>query len=154
MTLRGVVGAAGIALGLFGVFRLLTQIPADDLLVLALWLVGAVIVHDGVLSPLLVGVGAAIDRFVPARARRYVAGGLIAGATVTVVAIPLIYRRNSQPAVKAILQQNYAANLTLLLAIVAAASLALYAARVVREFRQRPSTANVRPDDDHTSATE
>ena len=44
-------------------------------------------------------------------------------AMVTVIAIPMIYRRDSQPVSKAILNQNFGANLTLLLGIIAGATL-------------------------------
>ena len=60
---------------------------------------------------------------------------MIAGGLVTVIAIPLILRRDSQPRSKAILQQNYAGSLTILLAIIAAASLVAYAVHVAQDQR-------------------
>lgn len=129
---RVIIGGAGGALVLFGVFRLLTEVPLSALLVLALWLAGAILIHDGILSPAVLAVGLALRR-VPARARRYLQAGLIAGGLITVVAIPLIYRRGSQPAAKSILDQNYGGNLTLLLGIVAALTLLGYAIRVARD---------------------
>lgn len=150
---RIVIGAAGVALGLFGVFRLLTQISAYDLTVLFCWLIGALVIHDGILSPLVIGVGAGLTRFVPDRARAYVQFGLIAGGLVTVIAIPMIYRQDSQPAVKAILQQHFGANLATLLAIIAGLALMLYVARVVRD-RRAASAVNDRPAEDQTESTE
>ena len=56
------------------------------------------------------------------------------------IAIPLINRRNSQPAVKAILLRDYAGNLALLLGLTAAVAAALYALRVLRDReRTEPS---------------
>ena len=127
--------ASGILLGLFGVFRLLTEVPIANLVVLAGWMIGAVIIHDGILSPAVIAVGWFVTRTVPARARRYVQGGLIAGGLITVVAIPLILRAGQEPASKAILRQNFGGNLTILLGLVAAASLLLYALRVARDGR-------------------
>ena len=150
---RLVIGAAGIALGGFGVFRLLTEISNYNLEVLFCWLVGALVIHDGILSPLVVSVGVALRRFVPDRARRYLQFGLIAGGLVTVIAIPMIYRRDSQPAVKAILQQNFGANLATLLAIVAGLAIMLYVAQLVRD-RQAISAVNGRPSQDQTEPTE
>lgn len=124
---------SGILLGLFGAFRLVTEVPIGNLLVLAGWMIGAVVIHDGILSPLVIAVGWFIGRVVPVRARRYVQGGLIAGALITVVAIPLILRAGQEPASKAILRQNFGGNLTILLGLVAAVSLVLYAVRVARE---------------------
>jgi O-antigen/teichoic acid export membrane protein len=72
---------------------------------------------------------------VPARARRYVQFALIVAGLITVIAVPLITRRDSQPTVKAILLRNYTGGLTILLGIVAAVSLVLYAIRVARDER-------------------
>jgi hypothetical protein len=51
---------------------------------------------------------------------------------VTVIALPMIYRRNSQPRQKAILLREYGGNLAILLGIIAAVTLVLYALRVAR----------------------
>lgn len=130
------LGVAGILLGLYGAVNLLTGVDIGTLLVLALWLVGAVVIHDGVLSPAVLGVGWALHRWVPVRARQYVQAGLIAGGLITVVAIPMILQQGAEPASKALLRQNFGGNLTLLLGVVAAASLVLYAARVARDTRR------------------
>jgi hypothetical protein len=131
---RIALAVAGGLLLAFGVFRLATELVPGDLLVLVLWLVLAVAIHDGVVAPLTVGVGVILTG-VPGRARRYVQGALVVGALITVIAIPLIHRRDTQPAAKAILLRDYAGNLALLLGLVAAVALALYAVRVVRDRR-------------------
>jgi hypothetical protein len=147
---RLVIGGAGIALGLFGVFRLVTQIPAVDLFVLLVWLLGALVIHDGILSPVVVGIGALLERYVPARARTYLQAALVAGALVTVIALPMIDRQDSQPAGKAILRQNFSANLGILVGVIAAVSLLLYAIRLVRD-RQAASATKDRPPQAHES---
>ncbi len=146
------LAAAGVLLGLFGVFRLLTQIDSYDLFVLLCWLVGALVIHDGVLAPLTVGVGALLAKVLPPRARTYVQGALVAGAVIAVIALPMIYRRDSQPKVKAILQQDFGANLATLLAIVAVGAVVLYAARLLRD-RRSASPRKRRPSADHDSST-
>jgi cytochrome c oxidase assembly factor CtaG len=145
---RLVIGAAGVLLGLFGVYRLVTEIPTANLKVLLLWLLAALVIHDGLLSPVVVAVGWAVARIVPARARRYLQAGLVTAGLVTVVAVPLIYRQDTQPAAKAILRQDYGGNLTLLLGIIAAASLLLYAAHVARFRRPDTTSPGRRGDDD------
>ena len=126
------LGVAGVLLLAFGALRLLTTLDLADLVVLAVWLAVAVALHDGVLAPLTVGTGVLLTR-VPHRARRYVQGGLIVAALITVIAIPLIHRRDTQPEIKAILLRNYAGNLALLLGLTLAVALGLYAARVLRD---------------------
>ena len=129
---RRALGAAGVLLLGFGVLRLLTDVPVSDLVVLGLWLVAAVVIHDLVVAPLTVGVGVALTRL-PARGRRYVQSGLIAAALVTVVAVPLIVRQDTQPPAESILVRDYGAGLALLLGLVAAVSLLAYVVRVVRD---------------------
>jgi hypothetical protein len=111
-----------------------------ELLILAAWLIAAVVIHDGLLSPAVLTVGWFLARRVPPRARRYLQGLLIVGGLLTVIAIPLMLRRDSQPASKAMLQQNYGGNLRILLALAAALSLLLYAIRVARRTDEGPST--------------
>jgi hypothetical protein len=135
---RIILAIAGISLGLFGVFRLVTEIPAHNLLVLVLWMLAALAIHDGVLSPAVVTVSSALRRHVPDRGRRYLQIALIMGALITVIAIPMIFLRGSQPAAKALLLRNYGANLSLLIGIIAVITLALYAVRVARD-RPPPS---------------
>ena len=134
----------GIALGAFGAFRLLTQVPITSVLLLVLWMIGAVVIHDGVLSPLIIGIGVLVHA-VPARARRYLQAGLVTAGSVVVIALPLIVRRGSQPAAKAILQRNYTSDLTLVIGLVAAVSLAFYAVHVARDAanvrRARPGSS-------------
>jgi hypothetical protein len=129
---RIILAAAGISLGLFGIYRLFTQVPTSSLVALGVWLLAALLIHDGLLSPAVVGVGSLLRRFVPDRGRRYLQAALLTGALVTVVAIPMIYLRGSQPPVKALLLQNYGLNLTLILGLIAAITLSLYAVRIAR----------------------
>lgn len=128
--------AAGGLLVAFGTFRLVTTLDPADLMALALWLVVAIALHDAVIAPLTVGTGVLLTQL-PSRARRYVQGALVAGALVTFIAIPLVYRRDTQPEVKAILLRNYAGNLALLLGLIAAIALALYTTRAFRDHEPR-----------------
>jgi hypothetical protein len=130
---RIILATSGIALAAFGVFRLVTEIPVHSLLILLVWLAAVLILHDAVLAPSVVGVGWLLRRHVPDRGRRFLQVALIMSSLVTVIAIPMIFLRGSQPAVKALLLRNYAANLILLIGIIAVISLALYAVRVVRD---------------------
>ena len=88
-----------------------------------------------------VDVGESFDRYSPVRrvrqeaayGRRFVQIALVVSGLVTVIALPMIYLRGSQPAVKALLLQNYGANLALIIAAVALVTLVLYAIRVARD---------------------
>jgi hypothetical protein len=67
---RIVLAVVGVGVGTYGIFQLLTQLPRQTLVLLALWLIGALIIHDGLLSPTVIGVGAGLRRYVPDRGRR------------------------------------------------------------------------------------
>lgn len=136
------LSVAGILLALFGAVNIFATVPFGALIVLALWMIGAVIIHDGIIAPATVTIGWALAKVIPPRARRYVQAFLISGGLITIIAIPLILRRNTQPVSKAILQQNYAGNLTVLLGIIAGLSLLAYAAHVAHDQRPRTMSGN------------
>ena len=127
------LGVTGIVLVLIGISRLLRYVPPGHLAWLGVWLIAALIIHEGVLSPVVVAIGAGLRRLVPDRARRYLQAALIMAAAVSVIAVPLIIRQGSQPVSKAMLLQNYGANLALLLGLIGAVILIRYAIRVARD---------------------
>jgi hypothetical protein len=133
---RIALAVVGIVLALYGAGRILFSVPPPLLVVLGAWMVGALLIQHGVVSPLVVAVGAGLRRLVPDRGRRFLQAGLIVAAMVTVVAIPLVARQGTQPPAKALLMQNYAANLTLLLGLIAGVTLVAYAVRVARDRTQ------------------
>ena len=127
------LAVVGIVLVLYGAGRILFSVPPPLLVLLGVWLVGALLIQHGVVSPLVIAVGVVLRRLVPDRGRRFLQIGLIVAAMVTVVAIPLILRQGTQPPAKALLLQNYATNLALLLGLVAGVTLVAYAVRVARD---------------------
>jgi hypothetical protein len=60
------------------------------------------------------------------------------GPIVTLIAIPMIYRQGTQPPSKALLLQNFGANLTLLLGIIGAVLLIAYSVRVAPDRSAEP----------------
>jgi hypothetical protein len=137
---RIILAAAGIALGAFGVFRLVSEIPTYSLLILGVWLAAALVIHEAILAPSVVGVGWLLRQYVPDRGRRYLQVVLIMSALITVIAVPMIFLRGTQPAVKALLLRNYGSNLILIIAIIGVIILILYAVRVTRD---RSAPANI-----------
>jgi hypothetical protein len=137
---RIILAILGILVLLYGIVNLFIHIPIQTLLMVAVWLVAALIIHDAVIAPSVVGVGWLLRRLLPDRARRYVQMGLIMAAAVTIIAIPMIIREGSQPPQKTLLIQNYAANLALLLGIIAGVTAAAYVVRVARD-RSRPASS-------------
>jgi hypothetical protein len=130
---RLVLGILGVLAVLYGIVNLLVHIPGQLLVWVAVWLIAAVIIHHGVLSPLVVAVSFLLRRAISDRGRRYLQAALLTALPVTVIAIPMIYRQGSQPPSKALLLQNFTANLGLLLGIIAGLCLVGYAIRVARD---------------------
>jgi hypothetical protein len=130
---RLVLGILGVLVVLYGVVNLGMHIPIQTLAWVAVWLVAAVLIHQGLVSPIVIGVSSLLRRLIPDRGRRYLQAALIIAVPVTVIAIPMIYRQGSQPPSKALLLQNFTANLGVLLGIIAALCLVGYAMRVARD---------------------
>jgi hypothetical protein len=135
---RVVLGILGVLVVGYGIVNLVTHIPGQHLAWLAGWVIAAVLIHHGVLSPVVIAVGSLLRRVVPDRGRRFLQVAVIAAVPVTVIAIPMIYREGSQPPSKALLLQNFTANLGLLLGIIAGLSLVGYAIRVARDRSPAP----------------
>jgi hypothetical protein len=129
---RLVLGVVGVLVVLYGIVNLGVHIPLQTLAWVAVWLIAAVIIHHGLVSPVVIAVSSLLRRLIPDRGRRYLQAALITAVPVTVIAIPLIYRQGSQPPSKALLLQNFTANLGLLLGIIGAVCLVGYAIRVAR----------------------
>jgi uncharacterized membrane protein YidH (DUF202 family) len=147
-TARWLLGGLGILLLAYGIWRIFQFSAATQPRQLGIWLAAALVLHDGILSWLVVGVGWLLARFVPGRARGYLQGALITGGLVTLVAIPLIYRRGKSQPGQALLERDYLANLLIIFACIAAVTGAAYLVRVRREAR----VVKLRPPADQTSA--
>ena len=144
---RLLIGAIGAGLLGYGILRILTDAKDTKPVALAKWLLAAVLVHDVLIAPVVIGIGWLLARFVPARARRYLQAGLICGGLVSALGVLLIWRQGKTGAASlALLQQDYRRNLLILLAVVAAGCLAGYLAEL---FRLRwPNWRKTRPPAD------
>ncbi|MGN6609366.1 MAG: hypothetical protein ACTHMS_20440 [Jatrophihabitans sp.] len=155
MPLRVLLAVAGGGLAVYGVIRLLADVTASQPLWLLVWLAGALIVHDGVIAPLTLGLGGLLARVLPTRGLRSVQFALVWIGLMAAVALPLIVRRGSQPAVKALDDQDYLANLALLAVVATGVAILGYTVESLRGRRgQRETATNARPSTRHESADE
>lgn len=132
---RVVLGAVGVGAIGYGVVRLLLDPGQSSPVGLAVWLAVALVVHDSVLVPVVMTVGALLTALVPGRARRPLQWWLVSSAMVGAVTLPLIYRRGSQTASKSLLLQNYAGHLLLVVGLLALVAGLAYARSVLRDGR-------------------
>lgn len=132
---RVLLGVAGGLVAGYGALLLVTTVPPASLLRVAVWMAVAVIIHDAIWSPSMLGLGTALGR-VPVRARRFLQGGLVVAGCLVVIAIPLLYRQGSQPSSTTILLQDVGRNLVALLALVALVTLLAWLTQVLRDRRR------------------
>ncbi|MEO3748538.1 hypothetical protein [Plantactinospora sp. B5E13] len=93
------------------------------------WLVAGPLLHDVLVAPLVGLVGLVLARLVPhRRRRRWITAGLVASATLLLVAVPLLWRPAAAPPNPGLQDRDYLAGLTvwltLLWVVVAVALLA------------------------------
>lgn len=138
LSLRIGLGAVGVALLGYGAVRIFTDAKDTKPFALAKWLVGSLLVHDLLIAPAVIGIGWVLGRVVPARARAYLQAALICGGLVSAVGVLMIWRQGKYGATSlALLQQNYRANLLLLLVIIALGAAIGYLIEVVRTKRTK-----------------
>lgn len=129
--MRYLLGAVGVAVGLYGAWLLLTR--EDDLVAVATWLVVGVLLHDGVLAVVTIALGAVAVRLAPAPARAPLVVGLVVLGSVTLLAVPVLGRFGARPDNATLLDRDYTAGW---LALAGLTALAVLVASLVRSRAQ------------------
>lgn len=105
------MAAAGASIMCFGVYGLLAESGRTHPDQWIRWFLGAALVHDFVLAPIVAIAGALVARCVPARYRAIVQGALIASGMVALTAYPFVRGYGRSPDNPTVLPNNYAAGL-------------------------------------------
>ncbi|GAA3839894.1 hypothetical protein GCM10022403_085210 [Streptomyces coacervatus] len=129
--LRLLAGAAGLALMGVGASLLL---DVQDLMGVAEWLGGAVVLHDALIAPLVLLVGLLLVR---GGVRGPIRGALLVAGALTAVALPVLLRPGPR-ANSTVLPLDYPRNWLLTLVGVATVTALLVVAKEVRRSRRRP----------------
>lgn len=103
---RIVLLAGGFAMGLWGLW-LIRDFRLDQLLSAMIWLAGGVIAHDGILAPVVVGIGVVLARITPRYARKPVTVGLILWGTVTMAVANVLSGQGGKADNDSILDRPY-----------------------------------------------
>ncbi|MGW5777502.1 hypothetical protein [Streptomyces sp. NPDC003863] len=127
--LRYGLGMLGVALVGLGTWLVVDQ---PDPLGVFVWLAGALVLHDGILAPLVLAVGLLL---VGRRRRGLLRGALLVAGSVVLVALPLLVRPGAPPNPSA-LPLPYGRNLAIVLAAVTVVTGVLIAGQRRRERRQ------------------
>ena len=133
--------AFGVAmLGLGGVVLLLLVDPAKYIGI-AIWFLGALIIHDGIIAFVVFGVGLVMRRAskkIPFGVLVIVQAALVLGALMTAIVVPEILKKNIGTANPTILPLDYGPSLVIFYAVlfvVTGAAIALYL-----RFRRREAS--------------
>lgn len=103
--LRGILIALGLGLLAVGAVVMLDDVPPDRYFGIAVWVGTAIVLHDGILAPVVVIIGLGAARYRDRFGRRGVAvaqGALLVGAILTTIALPAIIasaRGNPNPTI-------------------------------------------------------
>jgi hypothetical protein len=103
---RLALGAAGVGLGLFGLYQLL-GLGLDNLVGTVVWLAGGVVLHDGVLAFATIAVLGAGALIVPRRLKAPLAAAFVVLGTVTLTAVPVLGRFGARADNPTLLDRHY-----------------------------------------------
>ncbi|MFD4587587.1 hypothetical protein ACFWOY_18645 [Streptomyces sp. NPDC058423] len=126
--LRYAAGGLGLVLMAVGTALVLS---ARDAWGVVVWLGGALVLHDAVLAPLVLGVGMLVAGL---PARGVVRGALVVGGSLVLITLPLLLRPGAPPNPSA-LPLPYGRNLVIVLGAVAGAACLVL---LVRRLRHGP----------------
>ncbi|MCZ7457172.1 hypothetical protein [Streptomyces sp. WMMC940] len=126
--LRYAVGGLGVVLMAVGTGLVLS---ARDAWGVVVWLGGALVLHDAVLAPLVLGVGMLVAAL---PARGVVRGALVVGGSLVLITLPLLLRPGTPPNPSA-LPLPYGRNLVIVLGAVAGVACLVL---IVRRLRRGP----------------
>ncbi|MFG3307417.1 hypothetical protein [Streptomyces wuyuanensis] len=126
--LRYAAGALGVMMMTAGAALVLSSRDAPGVLV---WLGGALVLHDAVLAPLVLGVGLLVAGL---PARGVVRGALVVGGSLVLITLPLLLRPGAPPNPSA-LPLPYGRNLVIVLGAVAGAACLVLLVRWLRRRR-------------------
>jgi hypothetical protein len=87
------IGAAGVVIGLVGVYAFVTAVPSRQSLGVFTWLGGVVVAHDALLAPAAVVLGLSVVASAPRRLRAPARVVALAVASVVLIGVPLLMTR-------------------------------------------------------------
>jgi len=118
---RGLLILTGVGFGLWGLW-LMRDFTREQLTSEAFWLAGGVILHDAILAPVVVVVGYAASRLLPAHFRSSTATAFLVWGTLTIAFLPTLSGEGGKAGNDTILGKPYVLSwvvMTLLLVVYA-----------------------------------
>jgi hypothetical protein len=111
---QAILIAAGVLLTALGVLVLFLDVGVSEFFGLATWFAGAIILHDGILAPIVFGISLLLRRAgkrIPLGALLIVQGAVVVGAMTALLVVPQQLKQAMGTANATILPLNYGVNL-------------------------------------------
>ena len=115
--------AAGVLLLALGGLVLVLDVGPSEFVGIAIWFAGAIILHDGILAPIVFGVSLLLRRAgkrIPLGALLIVQGAVVVGAMTALLVVPQQLKQAMGTANPTILPLNYGVNLVVFGAVLVA----------------------------------
>ncbi|WP_407342782.1 hypothetical protein [Pengzhenrongella phosphoraccumulans] len=103
---RTILGAVGVLVGMWGAVELIRQ-GAANLGAATVWLLGGVVVHDGVLAPVAIAIAALGVSVLPRWMVPSTAAAAVVLGTVTIMAVPVLGRFGARADNATLLDRDY-----------------------------------------------
>lgn len=137
--LRALLLGVGVAMGLWGVW-LMRDFRTDQLISAGVWLAGGIVLHDGVLAPLVVGAGVVLARVTPVYARKPATIGLIVWGALTIAVANVLSGQGGKPDNDTVINRPYAVT-WLVMTVLVFVAITAYSA-VARKRAKAAPTSN------------
>ncbi|GAA3522461.1 hypothetical protein GCM10022234_18260 [Aeromicrobium panaciterrae] len=118
--IRAALLALGVGVGLWGVW-LMRDFTSTQLISVAVFLVGGVILHDAILAPVTVGIGVLGARLLPSHVRAAAGIGFLLWGTLTLAFVNVLSGQGGKPDNMTVLNRPYALSWFVMTAVLVAA---------------------------------
>ena len=145
---RIVLVVIGVLVIAFGAYVLVTTVRPNRIWGLATWLLGAVVLHDAILSPFVVGVGLLLrrtGRSLRAWALVVVQAAIVLGSVLALVVLPEIAAKHHGQKNPTVLPFDYGARLLVVEGVLLFVVVAVLAIAAVRARRMSVGSTLVEP---------
>ncbi|HEY9395135.1 MAG TPA: hypothetical protein VIP58_13360 [Nocardioides sp.] len=116
------LGAVGMA---YGAWLLVSRQDLGQIVEVAVWLAAAVVIHDGILAPVVLGLGWVGGRLLPRAVARGAVVVLVLLGPTLLVAIPVVGRFGAKPDNPTLLDRDYTQGLLVFAALCVCAGVAV-----------------------------
>lgn len=137
---RGILGTVGVLTIMLGAVVMLMLVEPKNYIGIAIWFIGALVIHDGILAFIVFGLSLVLRRKFSGGTLAIIQGALVIGALFTAIVVPEILKKNIGTANRTLLPLDYGLNLLLFYAVLAAVTAAALVVHA-RLRRRVPSTA-------------